>query len=198
ARELPHDDVQMFYAESWALAHMLAFSAEYGPRFAGFLKALSSGASTEQALQTAYAKMLDDAARDLSSWVARGSFQASSFAGVAPPQVAVVNEVSAFEQRRLIADLLFVSGALSRAQALYRQLQRDAPADSDVAIALGEISLRQADKAQALREWKPAIARGARDAKLCYRYALVAQQTGVPDVEIIPVLERTVALDPAF
>src|SRR5579884_1435408 len=196
--EIPKNGVELFYAESWALAHMLAFSPEYGPRFTALLKTLSSGMSAEQALSLLYSKSVQAVDSDLHAWVAGGPFRAVAFAGIAHAAAPETAEVSSFEQRRLLADLFFVSGALPRAESLYKELQREAPGDSDVAIALGEIALRRADKRTAMREWKPAIAKGAHDPKLCYRYAALAQQTGMPDADIIPVLQRAVALDPAF
>src|SRR5580698_7566736 len=48
--------VGIFYAESWALAHMLYLSPDYKDNFGKFVTALNSGKSTGEALQIAYGR----------------------------------------------------------------------------------------------------------------------------------------------
>ncbi|MGH9610725.1 MAG: hypothetical protein ACRD34_13755, partial [Bryobacteraceae bacterium] len=44
----------IFYAESWALVHMLRFGDGYAPHFGAFLAAIASGAAVPSALETAF------------------------------------------------------------------------------------------------------------------------------------------------
>lgn len=57
--------VALFYGQSWALVHMLAFHPHYRAQFAHFLQLVSSGVSCPDAFQDLYTKSVDDVAQDL-------------------------------------------------------------------------------------------------------------------------------------
>ena len=57
--------VGIFYAESWALAHMLYLSPDYEANFGKFVIALHRGSSAAQAVQTAFGRTPDDVYKDL-------------------------------------------------------------------------------------------------------------------------------------
>ena len=199
---LPQDDHEsgaLFYAQSWALTDLLFLSPEYGPRFPEFLNALSFGEPGLQTFTKVYGKSLDDVTRDLHAWVERRGSPPIHLPGVATPTAAVeVTEVPVFASRSLLAELLMLIGELDRAEALYRDLAREAPHNADLAAALGAIALRRGDHDGARREWKHAIEAGVTDAGLCYRYAVLAGMAGLANDEIRPALERAVALRPDF
>ncbi|HZU24136.1 MAG TPA: hypothetical protein VFA04_01355, partial [Bryobacteraceae bacterium] len=182
-----------FYAQSWALAHMLVFSPEYS-RF--FPALIASGGALSQSC----GKPLDAIARDLRAWVDTPShFQPITLGGLTAPDISIQTaELSSFERRRVLADLLLTSTEFARAAAMYEELRREAPADKEVIAALGEIAVHNGDRPAALRAWKQAVDLGTRDPKLCMRYVALAQQAGAPETEIRPVLERVLALDPAY
>jgi tetratricopeptide (TPR) repeat protein len=189
----------LFYAQSWALTDMLFLSAEYGPHFPELVAALSFGAPGSEALTKVYAKPLDQIMRDLHAWVdGRGSPPIHLPGVAAPSGVAEVSDVSEFASRSLLAELLMATGELDRAEALYRDLDREAPGNADIAAALGTIALRRGDDDGARREWKRAIRAGVTDARLCYRYAVLAGVAGLSDDEVRPALERAVELRPDF
>ena len=189
----------VFYAESWALTDMLFFAPEYGPHFAELVNALSFGAASLETFTKVYGKPIEVIARDLHAWVERRGSPAAHLSGVATSSTAAeVSEVSVFGARSLLADLLAASGELDRAEGLYRDLAREAPGNADIPAALGAIALRRGDKDGARREWKLAIQAGVTDARLCYRYAVLAGMAGLSNDEIRPALERAVELKPDF
>jgi tetratricopeptide (TPR) repeat protein len=194
------DGAALFYGESWALAEMLVLSPEYGPRFQALIAALTVGTPSLQALTTVFSKSAQVILSDAHAWVDnRRRFTPVALAGVVPDAAVVeVSELSPFAARLLMADLLVTSGELDRADALYRDLAREAPDNADVHAALGAIALRKGDSAGARQEWKRAIQQGIGDAELCYRYAVLADTAGLPREEIVPVLERAVSLQPDF
>ena len=53
------DASEVFYAESWALAHMLMLSPGYSERFRSVVERLASGVPGSQVLESVYAKPLD-------------------------------------------------------------------------------------------------------------------------------------------
>jgi hypothetical protein len=58
-----------FYAESWILTHMLRFSPFYSPHFSEFIQQLDTGASTQEALSTAFHKSEAEVQKDLTHYL---------------------------------------------------------------------------------------------------------------------------------
>ncbi len=191
------DRAAIFYAESWALADMLMFAPEYGPRFPSLIAALLSGQAGVRALPAVCGRSLDLIARDLRAWTDGRGFHAMPLGGVATGGVKLeVSAVSTFASRCLMAELLLAIGELDRAETMYRELDREAPRDAGAPAALGTIALKRGDHDGARREWKRAIERGVGDAALCYRYATLASAAGLPAEEVRRAYERTIALQP--
>ena len=189
----------LFYAESWALTGMLFLSPQYGSRFSEFLAALSLGEQGVEAFTKVYGKRVDEVTRDLHSWVDRRGVPAIELPGVAAANSAnEVSDVPQFAARSLLAELFMVIGKLDEADRCYSDLEREGPANADVAAARGTIALRRGDDDGARREWKRAIESGVTDARLCYHYAVLAGMAGLASEEIRPALERAVALRPDF
>ncbi len=61
--------VALFYAQSWAVVHMLAFHPNYRALFPRYLQAVSAGASSSDALGQVYGKSLEDVTLDLQSYI---------------------------------------------------------------------------------------------------------------------------------
>ena len=59
----------LFYAQSWAMVHMLALDPEYDGGFTQFLKAVSAGATVASAMSTVYHKDLAQVEEDVCSYV---------------------------------------------------------------------------------------------------------------------------------
>ena len=179
---------------------MLVLSPEYGPRFQALLAALTAGIPSPHAIADVYAKPADTVERDLHAWTDTGHRNARlPFPGDLAMTTAVqFSTISAFASRSLMAELLLAIGELDRAQALYRDLARESPPNADVSAALGTLALRKGDRETARREWKQAIDEGVDDANLCYRYAILAQDSGISADEIRPALKRAIALSPGF
>ena len=190
---------EMFYAESWALTDMLLRSPDYAPRFQQLLSALSSGEPSLEALTRLYVKSAAAITRDLESWIRGRREAAMQLPAVRLEGIRInVSTVSIGEWRLLIAGVMLAAGDLDRAEALYKESDRDAPQSAEVAAALGTLALRRGDVETARVLWKQAIELGVSDASLCYRYALLAEQAGAAATEIRPALERALALQPSF
>jgi tetratricopeptide (TPR) repeat protein len=189
----------LFYAETWALAEMLALSPEYGGRLPQLFVAAADGRTGAEALQAVYGKSPDAIEGDLRAWVQHGAAKPIRLPGVAAqPSAVQVSDVDGFAAQSILADLLVMSGELDRAAALYRDLARQRPGSADVSAALGAIALRKGDAAGAREFWKRAIDQGVTDAQLCFRYAILADNAGLMSDQIRPALERAVTLRPEF
>lgn len=193
------EDAELFYAESWNLVEMLVLSPQYSRGFSDLLRSLASHPSSAEALTTVYGKSLETIARDAGAWRNRGNSKPLSLPAVPTGQITMaVSQLSPFASRSLLAELLLAAGELDRAEALYRDLAREAPDDANVSAAVGTIALRRGDRESARREWKRALKQGVDDPLLCYRYALLAEEAGFGAEDIRHALEATVALNPDF
>lgn len=193
------DATALFYAQSWAMVHMLVLSPEYGPRFPELVRRLRSGGSSSEALAAVYGKSLETIADDAHGWMLTSHFTPIAMPGVPTPNLSVqVASVSPVTAQLLLGDLLFTSGELDRAEALYRDLERQAPGLPEIPAALGSIALRKDDRDGARQQWRRAMNLGINDPQLCYRYAAVAQEAGLDPSEIRSALERAIAIQPGF
>ncbi len=167
----------LFYAESWALTEMLLLSPKYADSFPKI-------PADAQAV-----------ARDLHQWIDQPRLPVIQLPEVvAPPVDAEVSDVPALAAQSLLAQLLLAAGQFDRAAERFHAL----PDSAENSAALGAIALHQGDSAGARRAWKRAIEQGIADAQLCYSYAILADQAGLPADDIRPALERAVGLQPEF
>jgi len=199
----------LFYSESWALTGMLALSPGYASRFPRFVAAASEGVPSLDLLTRIYGKSAEELTRDLRSWVGQGAPVTIPLPRVLPEakvdevsRVAVsrveVSDVAPLAWRMLIGQLFLAEGEFDLAEALFQDLDREAPHSPEVSAALGVIALHKGDAAGARHAWKRAIEQGIADAGLCYRYAILADQAGLGADDIRPALERAVTLQSDF
>jgi tetratricopeptide (TPR) repeat protein len=187
----------LFYAESWALADMVARAPEYG-KLRALIGALAS-MSPEEAFASVYGATLDRVAADLRAWIDRRASRPLRLPGVAAEfSDAAVWEVPRVRAESLLAGLLLDSGQLSRAETAYEALLREAPENGDLHAGLGTIAIQRGSRDQARERWSRALALGVTDDALCFRYAALAQNAGLGESDVRPVLERAVSIRPAF
>jgi tetratricopeptide (TPR) repeat protein len=185
----------VFYAESWAIADLLMLSPAYTARFPSLLAALAAGVPAERALHDVYGASLFSIERDARARLARSS------PGIPLPPVSADSTalrpepLTPFAAHAVLADLRFANGELGLAESLYRALAAEHPADAEIHGALGTLALRRGDTGSAIAEWQRAIDLGTGDAALCFRYAALAGERGLP---ARAALERAIALRPDF
>ena len=99
--------VALFYGQSWALVHMLAFHPQYRALFPSYLQAVSSGASSAQVFQQLYRKSVEEVAADLQSYLPQipGYQSVSEIRPVQHEEPCVVS-LSEVEGAITMADLL--------------------------------------------------------------------------------------------
>lgn len=189
----------LFYAESWALAQMLMSERDYSAHFAELVSAIRAGQPSAAAITTICRTSWSAVRKDLHAWVEGAKAKTMQVAGEAPGRAGFEeSELSPFQARWLMADLLDASGEFSRAEAVYRELARDAPRNANVAVALATLALRKGDYETARRGFRQALEDDTADARLCYRYAVVAEAVGAAASDVRRALERAVALQPDF
>ncbi|MGD1091060.1 MAG: hypothetical protein ABSB35_03595 [Bryobacteraceae bacterium] len=191
-------DLDAFYAQSWLLADMLMTSPEYRAGLAEFITELNAGSLSHEAFAKVYGKSLDAVGQDLASWFTRKRNPLVVQSQI--PESATISPLALTDTQSsaMLSDLLVVTGNLDRARNQYVEIARRAPHDPDVHAALGNIAFSKGDRAEALREWHQALEDGLKDADLCFRYALTAEDSGAPQADVRAALMHAIAIRPSF
>lgn len=193
------EQANLFYSESWLLVDMLVRSPSYAAGFPNLLKSLAGGTPSDEALAKIYAKPVDSIAADLRVWETGRATTPIGLPGVPASDIPIeVTDAAPSAPRGIVAQLLFASGDLGRAEALYLDLQREYPNEGDSSAALAAIALIEKERAKAQLEWQRAMKEGITDAALCFRYAIAADSAGLASDEIRQALRQAIALDPTL
>jgi len=188
----------LFYAECWALVHMLYLDADYRPKLQVLLDGIKAGVSMTDTFQKAYGKPMEQVQRDLASYMRGTRFNASLFnaklakAADAPE----VSDSSQLEAGLVLAEILANTRAkAAEARELYNRLARDNPKDWQIQQGLARLSLREGKRPEALTHYARAAELGSTNAKIYLDYGRLLR---VEDkrAEAVAVLKRATELDP--
>jgi len=192
--------VGIFYAESWALAHMLFLSPEYKDNFGGFVTALSSGQNTAEAIQKAWGKTPDQVFKDL-----RGYFDRKRLTGVVfetrlagSDEKFTTTPLADFDSRLALADLLVAISKRTEAESEYARLEAERPDRADLNQSIGNLALWKKDLQQARQYFAKAFDEGDADPRLCFDLAVLEREAKAPPAKVIPMLERALKSKPEF
>ncbi len=102
------EQANVFYAQSWALTHLLSMSPEYGPAFPKFLQSIRSGATTTESLNAVYGKTPDQLKADLVDYLEQNRLGTWTFKMKSSPAdtPARVENFSSLNRDLVLADLL--------------------------------------------------------------------------------------------
>jgi len=189
----------MFYAESWALVHMLNLDPAYRPQFRAMVEALKEGGAPA-AFQGAYGKSIDQVQDDLRVYLTNATIHAAVFDIQLPKSVETPEfETAAGVPARLaLAELLTnTRGKLDQAHAAYEQLARDYPNRWEVEEGLAQWNWRQRRSDEALRHFARAAELGCPHPHLFLEYARILGYAHRND-EAVTALQSAVKLDPGL
>ena len=194
------DRAGMFYAESWALAHMLYLAPEYKDHFGKFIAALHRGLSSADACQAAYGKTSAEVYADLRTYLARRKlygvvFEAPLAKAAEEPRV---EKLSAFDSSLMLAQLLAATNRASFARQEFEKLDKLRPGQPEIAEGLGYIALSVGDRAGARARFRQAFDEGANDPPMCVQLAQLETENHAGPATIIPVLERALKVRPDY
>jgi len=192
--------VGIFYAESWALTHMLYLSSEYKDNFGKFVMALDHGKSAAEACQIAFNRTADAVYRDLKAYLDRKRIYGRVFAaGMADREGDVKSStLSGFDSRLMLADLMVAVNRLAEAKQEYARLELEQPDRADLARSIGNAALAARDNDAARRYFEKAFQGGEEDPQMCLQLALLDGAASQPLPKIIAILERAVKSKPDF
>jgi Flp pilus assembly protein TadD len=190
----------MFYAESWALTHMLFFAPDYRPNFAKFVVAASSGKTMDEACQAVFGKHLTEVESGLRQYLRGERFYRVLFdikleKSAEDPDVA---EASPFESGMVLADLLALTNKTKEALSAYQQLANDNPDKPDVEESLGYLAWQSGDHDAARGHFARALATGTKNAQMCYDYAMLSRSGADAVKNALPAFRKALDLKPDY
>jgi len=187
----------VFYAESWALAHMLYIDAKYRPHVKEMLAGIYAGMDGEAAFRKAYGKSLAEVEKDLRSHMSSppkalffdAKLEKSTDEATATPS-------SDLEGRLVMAEIMANAfGRAEQARTLYERLAADYPKDWRVEEGFGKLCWRDKHADEAIRHFAKAAELGSTDAKMYLLYGQMLRVDGKRG-EAAAALARAVELDP--
>ena len=190
----------IFYAQSWALTHMLNLSPDYTEisGYSELIAAVVSGEPTSAALQRLYGKGVGDVYRDLRNYIREGRLFAALY-DIRLEKTAQEFEVQPageLESDLVLADLLSVMKDKDKeAEARYLELSEKYPRSAEVYEGLGYLAVRQVDDAKARKYLGRAVELDSKSVRVHRDYVYFLKDEGTP-AEKIEVLEKALLLEP--
>jgi tetratricopeptide (TPR) repeat protein len=160
----------MFYAESWALTHMLQLSPAYRQGFGKFFELMDRGSSSSQALEAAYGKPIARIEEDLEAYLRGDSFFGVNFDAKLRTKLDS-GEVSSESPQQsdvdtALAALLAATGRRPEALALLGEASTKDPQNPAVAIAKGYLEWRDGHYNEARAEFRRAFELGSQNKRV--------------------------------
>ena len=190
------DQAGVFYAESWALMHMLFLAPEYTPHFNAFVKSMGSGKSLADSCRSILGKPVGDVQADIQDYLRRNKLYGAVFDInlTSSEETPSIRELSAFDSQILLADLLVLTRRNVEAIAAYQALAKQYPARPEIEAGWGNAALQAGNRADALQHYGEALKNGTTDPAVCYRLAMLSRETSSDRTITIQALRRALAL----
>jgi tetratricopeptide (TPR) repeat protein len=192
--------VGIFYAESWALAHMLFLAPEYKDNFGKFVMALHSGKSSAEACEIAFGKSSSAVFQDLHAYFDRKKLYGTVFETRLEnrEESTTSTALAEFDSQLALADLLVAIGKRDQAKTEYARLEKEQPDRPELDRSIGNLALWSRDIDTARQYFEKAYDAGDADPRLCFELAMLDREAKQPPAKIIPILERSLKSKPDY
>ena len=193
------DKMQIFYAESWVVTHMLALSPGYHDRFPDFLASLNGGATTAEAFQKVYGKSVQEISKDAQSYLHRTSVPAAVFditlqKSDLDPQVAALSD---FQTGLALSELLATRPQTAEeARRRLLALEQANSQNPEIEESLGYLAWQENNTAEARQRFRLAVERGSTSSRMFYDDANLEHMAGARPQVVMDLMKKAVALKP--
>lgn len=192
------DKMLLFYAQSWALVHMLALDSEYEAGFHKFLATVSNGASTDAALNAVYHKSLEQVGAELQSYLGSKRMCARLL------DLNIDVDPASLETKEISEAPKHVELALAQILAACPQLAQEGnsrlaslatkyPGDPGPEESLGFQAMSAGRMRDAMDHFSLAVQHHSQNPDVWFRLAHLKLQAEGASEEVVDLLERVVA-----
>jgi tetratricopeptide (TPR) repeat protein len=191
----------LFYAESWALTHMLALSPDYAAEFPKFVEAISAGANARDSLARIYGKTLDQVTADLRHYLSRKQLPTHVFD---LDMTAVEVEAKPLASPRQHVDLALADLAASNPNAEaagvseLNSVSDRYPESPEAEESLGYLAMRRNRMDEARLHFQKAVERHSNAADVIFYLAHLESTAGAPPDRVIALLNRALEINPDY
>jgi tetratricopeptide (TPR) repeat protein len=194
------DRAGIFYAEAWALTHMLYLSPDYQPNFDKMLRAFGEEKTAAEAFQIAFGKGIDEVFSDLEVYIRRGALNSGVIdvkleKSAENPQV---QPASPFESSLALAELLGATRRYDEAKTAFLSVEKQFPGRPDTSRSLGYLEWKSGDERAARNWFEKAFAAGESDPEMCFHLAMLQRRQMAPGEEVRPSLLRALNAKPDY
>jgi tetratricopeptide (TPR) repeat protein len=191
------DRASVFYAESWALTHMLALSEEYRPKFSEFVSAIDRTGDFAGALERAYHKTVrqveDDLRRYFSGRLVGSLVDAKLDKGAEEPSVERLPEL---DSQIALAEVLSSTKRTSQAgRAMYERLRGQNPDRPEIEGGLARLEMRERNTDAARQHFARAVELGSKDPRVFLDYGMCLRGR-TSDARAMEMFRKALAIDP--
>jgi len=184
----------VFYAQSWALAHMLNLSPRYRKHLPQFAELLEQAEPAGAAFQKAFGRSLEEALGDLKAYVGNRRFGIAEVYWRPPPEMETEASTLSDEQAELAqVELLLRVG---RPQEAEKRLKKLPAEGGEVMTALGLFHLSQKRNREAMEHLKRAMETGGAPSNAYFEYAMLLREQGGDAAEVDRYLKEAVGRNP--
>ena len=191
----------LFYAESWALTHMLALSQDYAAAFPKFVELISSGVSARESLAKIYGKSPDQVMADLHTYLSRRQLPTHVFdldlaaAEVEPQPLAAPREQADLALADLAASNANMEAAGAAALNSFSGRYPDSPEAEE---SLGYLALRHNHSEEARLHFQKAVDRHSTAPDVIFYLAHLDASAGESSDRVMALLNRALEINPAY
>jgi hypothetical protein len=167
------EKMSIFYAESWALTHMLTLGPQYRMGFPQFLLAVAAGQSADAAFLKVYGKNVKQVADDLGKYLRQNTVQASIFDIKLEKQYLepTVADLPPLKTDLALADLLASHQRTAQeAKSRLSRLAQQEPHNPEIEESLGYLAWEARDVEAAQRHFRAAYDNNSSDPDMLYHY----------------------------
>lgn len=192
------DTAGLFYAQSWAMVHMLNMSPPYRRVLPRFAELLEKGYPPALAFEEAFHVSWENAVADCKSYVqARRFTVAQVFHGADAPVEIEVSPLPDSDAALAQVELLLALGRDDPAEKIIAELRKSGSLDSaDGLLAQGLLALHRKKNKEAEDLLAQARAKGSRRSEAWFESAMLARERGAPREQVRELLHETVGRNP--
>jgi len=183
------ENTALFYAQSWALVHMLNVAPGYRKGMPRFAESIDQSVPPLLAFEQAFGRSFEAALKDLRKYVREARF---GVAEVLARELTPDITVSPADPGIVLTELLV---QLGRAEAAEKRLQ-GLPETPETWTARGLVALARKRNEAAKENFRKAIDSGSRSALPYFEYALLLRESGAPAEEVRRYLTEAAGRNP--